>query len=109
MDFCRVSPPLGITDIGPELMLAVKDAPTGTYSSNSFVGRSVGHVEAVTSARQRLHQSPYRGLRSISLDVNGNTMVLSGQVRTFFLKQMAQHLLGDYTGAWEIRNELRVA
>jgi hypothetical protein len=48
-------------------------------------------------------------LRSVDLDVNGNTMVLTGQVRTFFLKQMAQHLLRDLNGAWEIKNNLRVA
>jgi len=93
-------------------MLALKDCAAETYSTKSSLGRSTvsaGRVDAVTSARQRLHQSPYRGLRSISLDVNGNTIVLTGQVRTFFLKQMAQHLLGEYSDAWEIRNDVRVA
>jgi len=67
-------------------------------------------AEAVaSSALERLHQSPYRGLRGVGLAVNGNTMVLTGQVRTFFLKQMAQHLLGDISGSWEIKNNLRVA
>lgn len=70
---------------------------------------SGAHERFATTALSRLHESPYRGLRSVDLNVHGNTMVLTGQVRTFFLKQMAQHLLGDFVGALEIRNELRVA
>jgi hypothetical protein len=100
-------------------MMAMTPAPAAPKSSslsslNSLVSSSaesgrhrLEHV--ATSALERLHQSPYRGLRSVELDVRGNTMVLTGQVRTFFLKQMAQHLLGDYSGAWEIQNNLRVA
>ena len=87
-------------------MMALKAAPAGISSGSSSLtqARNVAH-----SALQRLHQSPYRGLRSVELDVTGNTMVLTGRVKTFFLKQMAQHLLGDYSGSWEIKNNLRVA
>ncbi|QDT54846.1 hypothetical protein Pan44_28840 [Caulifigura coniformis] len=97
-------------------MMALKSAPTPTSSSNHSLHTRTGTAAAsprtesvVSTALERLHQSPYRGLRGVALGVNGNTMVLTGQVRTFFLKQMAQHLLGDYTDAWEIRNEVRVA
>jgi hypothetical protein len=96
-------------------MMALKAAPTGTAGNPLTHSRSAQPAGSsrpdsiLSSALQRLHQSPYRGLRSVELDVNGNTMVLTGQVRTFFLKQMAQHLLGDYSKSWEIKNNLRVA
>jgi hypothetical protein len=97
-------------------MMALKAAPAGTTTNHTLAHsratQAAGSHRAdavLSSALQRLHQSPYRGLRSVELDVNGNTMVLTGQVRTFFLKQMAQHLLGDYSGSWEIKNNLRVA
>jgi hypothetical protein len=96
--------------------MALKAAPTGIAGNPSLAhsrsAPAAGSNRAdsiLSSALQRLHQSPYRGLRSVELDVNGNTMVLTGQVRTFFLKQMAQHLLGDYSKSWEIKNNLRVA
>ncbi len=101
------------------LMMALKAAPPGNNSAPQVLQltrsatpsiSSMSRGESVaSSALQRLHQSPYRGLRSVALDVSGNTMVLTGQVRTFFLKQMAQHLLGDYSGTWEIKNDVRVA
>ena len=94
-------------------MMALKAAPAGINSGNSLsltrAPLANRHEVVANSALQRLHESPYRGLRSVALDVSGNTMVLTGQVRTFFLKQMAQHLLGDYSPSWEIKNNLRVA
>ena len=98
-------------------MMALKAAPPGNSSLTSVLSGSrhgaspaQNRLESVArSALQRLHESPYRGLRGVELDVNGSTMVLTGQVRTFFLKQMAQHLLGEYCGPWEIKNNLRVA
>ncbi len=62
------------------------------------------------SVRETLHSSPYRGLRSVELVVaEDDKVVLSGQVRTYFLKQMAQHLAAAVVGFERIRNELRVA
>ena len=89
-------------------MVTLKAAPPTGFSSTTHSSHSRLDLVA-RSALQRLHQSPYRGLRGVGLNVNGNTMVLTGQVRTFFLKQMAQHLLRDLNGAWEIKNNLRVA
>ncbi len=89
-------------------MVTLKAAPPSGFCTATHTSHT--RVESVAnSALKRLHQSPYRGLRSVDLDVRGNTMVLTGQVRTFFLKQMAQHLLGDFSGSWEIKNNLRVA
>ncbi len=88
-------------------MMAIKAAPAVNQSSTPSLNHS--RLAIASSALERLHQSPYRGLRSVALDLSGDTMILTGQVRTFFLKQMAQHLLGDFSGSWEIRNELRVA
>jgi hypothetical protein len=99
-------------------MMALKAAPAGPNPVNhsSSQPRTAAPAAALTradsvlrGALQRLHQSPYRGLRGVELDVSGNTMVLTGQVRTFFLKQMAQHLLNDYSRSWNIKNNVRVA
>lgn len=99
-------------------MMALKAAPPGNHPAPQVLhltrtatpSASTSRIESIaSSALQCLHQSPYRGLRSVALDVSGNTMILTGQVRTFFLKQMAQHLLGDYSGTWEIKNDVRVA
>jgi hypothetical protein len=115
--FVRNAPLFGM-EWKTRLMMALKAAPPVVVPGNTSLaparssssGSSSRPCESVVnSALERLHTSPYRGLRSVELDVNGNTMVLTGQVRTFFLKQMAQHLLGDYSGVWEIRNNLRVA
>jgi hypothetical protein len=96
-------------------MMALTAAPTGNKTAHKLPSAScqarvlISSETVASSALDRLHQSPYRGLRSVGLDVSGNTMVLTGEVRTFFLKQMAQHLLGEFCGTWEIRNNLRVA
>ena len=84
-------------------------SPLSLHARSGSAGASTRLESVVSTALERLHQSPYRGLRGVALGVSGNTMVLTGQVRTFFLKQMAQHLLGDYSGSWEIRNDVRVA
>jgi osmotically-inducible protein OsmY len=61
------------------------------------------------AVRDRLIQSPYRALHYVVCDVRGGTVTLTGNVRSYFLKQMAQHLVCDLRGIDRVRNELSVA
>ena len=65
---------------------------------------ALGHA-----VRERLQQSPYRALQSIGCNVHDRTVTLTGCVRSYFLKQMAQHLVGELEGIERVRNELSVA
>ncbi len=91
------------------MALSAPSQPIKLCKSAPHVQKSHGDRAEVDAARARLLESPYRGLRSVTLDASGNQLILTGRVRTFFLKQMAQHLLGEYGKSWEIRNELQVA
>ncbi len=46
--------------------------------------------EAVVRAKERLRGVPYPGLKSVKLNFDGSALVLSGRVRSFHLKQLAQ-------------------
>ncbi|MBX3443942.1 MAG: BON domain-containing protein [Planctomyces sp.] len=61
------------------------------------------------AVRQQLESAPYRALKSLAFDVQGRTVTLRGQVRSFFMKQMAQHIIGQLDGIEGVRNELQVA
>jgi osmotically-inducible protein OsmY len=70
---------------------------------------SLAHPELHQVVRQSLAESPYRGLREVDFHVRGKTVRLMGQVRTYFLKQMAQHIVGQLRGIETVENELNVA
>lgn len=53
---------------------------------------------AVVQARERLRRSSYPGLKRVKLDINGDKLVLSGKVRSFHLKQLAQEAVKDVGG-----------
>lgn len=62
------------------------------------------HVEV----REVLAAAPYAELRRIGCDVLDGTATLRGSVRSFFLKQMAQHLVGQVRDIELVKNELQV-
>jgi hypothetical protein len=61
------------------------------------------------AVREQLEQSPYRALQSVGCNVQGATVTLTGRVRSFYMKQMAQHLVGQLQGIERVNNELSVA
>jgi hypothetical protein len=48
------------------------------------------------------------GLRLIDIEVNGNTVVLSGRVGTFHQKQLASAFAGRVAGVSKVFNQLEV-
>lgn len=56
----------------------------------------------------RLRRSGYPFLRSIKCEVCGGVTVLSGEVPTFHLKQLAQALASHTPGVQQIENRLRI-
>ena len=55
-----------------------------------------------------LHAAGYSDLRGIAITVSDRAVVLSGRVRSFHMKQMAQVVARPMTGLLALRNELEV-
>jgi BON domain-containing protein len=67
-------------------------------------------VNLIDSAREQLEMHPhFRGrLESLSIEQRGRTLYLSGQLPTFYLKQLVQEILRRLPGVNGIRNEIVV-
>ncbi len=59
-------------------------------------------------ARQRLRQSPYPILRRIHCRYHAGVLMLTGEVPTFYMKQIAQTLVRDVEQVEQIENRLIV-
>jgi len=71
-------------------------------------GRSVSHRISL-AAKERLRQSLYSGLRSISCECDGaGVLVLRGQVPTFYQKQLAQEAVLRVEGVAQVVNQVDV-
>lgn len=55
-----------------------------------------------------LHSSSHVGLRGVRCRFADGVVTLSGQVASFYLKQVAQAIVGRLPAVRQIRNELRV-
>lgn len=67
------------------------------------------HLCAVTEhARARLRHSPYAPVRRVSCAYDAGVLVLRGQLRTFFHKQLAQEAVTKLDGVRQVRNEIEV-
>ena len=49
----------------------------------------------VAEAKERLKRVPYPGLKRLRLNYDGGALILSGNVRSFHLKQLAQEAVRD--------------
>jgi BON domain len=67
-------------------------------------------VNLIDSAREQLGNHPhFRGrLESLSIDECGRVLYISGQLPTFYLKQLAQETLRRVPGVKCVRNEIDV-
>ena len=61
-----------------------------------------------TEAQRLLATSPYRDLRSVECSMEGDTLVLSGRVRSYYEKQIAQTIVKEIEGLPQIKNQLEV-
>jgi len=66
------------------------------------------HHSSVEAAERRLRQSPYIELRRISCCVREGVLTLFGSVPSYYLKQMAQNVVGRLPGVQGVENCLEV-
>ena len=62
----------------------------------------------VSTVESRFHASSHKALRGISCKVDQGILVLEGQVRTFFHKQLAQELVSNIKGVVQVINRIEV-
>jgi hypothetical protein len=60
-------------------------------------------------AQQRLRQSPYVALRYVQCRFDEGVLIMTGNVPTFYTKQMAQEFLRDMNQVSQIDNRLVVS
>ena len=80
----------------------IKRTPRSGVASEAV--RHPAEVEAET----RLHQSAYSPLRQVKCQVHGQVLTICGRVPSYYLKQVAQTLLGGLDGIGTIDNRLDV-
>lgn len=66
-------------------------------------------VDCYERARRALEGSPIQPLRNIQVDCSGDTMVLTGQLKSFYHKQLAQELVRTVAGEIELVNSINVS
>ncbi len=60
-------------------------------------------------ARERLQQSPYHGVRSVSCAFDRGVLCLRGHLSCFYHKQLAQEAVAHLPGVERVVNEVVVA
>jgi osmotically-inducible protein OsmY len=78
-------------------------------SREQETGLSKEKPSVQTEAQLRLRKSGYRQLRRVSCEFHEGVLTLRGQVSSFYLKQVAQTLIGRLDGVGAINNRLDVA
>jgi hypothetical protein len=64
--------------------------------------------EVQQRAQFALRSSPIHALRDIQVERNGERLILSGMVASFYLKQLAQEALRGITPGMRLMNEIVV-
>jgi osmotically-inducible protein OsmY len=65
-------------------------------------------VEVRQRAERALKSSPIHALRELKVGQDGDGLVLTGSVETFYLKQLAQELVRSVARDCELVNSVRV-
>lgn len=65
-------------------------------------------AQVIGSARQRLAKHPHLTQQRIWCDYSGGRLLLSGQVPSFYYKQLAQEAMMDLEGVGQVINEIEV-
>jgi osmotically-inducible protein OsmY len=91
---------------GQKLMIAVEartDLPRAAAAED-------GHYEALAnSIKKRLHECGYLSLRNVSCECRREgVVILRGQVRSFYLKQLAQAHAQTVVGVRRVNNDVEV-
>ena len=80
----------------------------GTAQAIAPVRTRAGTHEVVKMAQQRLQESPYLALRSVDCEFYQGVLTLTGEVPTYYTKQMAQTLVRGLDQVQRIENRLFV-
>lgn len=70
---------------------------------SATLGDRIGQI-----AEERLRNSPYAALRTISCQCHDGVLILEGRLPTYYLKQVAQSVMFDLDGVLEIANSIEV-
>lgn len=103
-------------------------ADMGTKNANREGGRCVWPIKAlirekelsgmvaqgveagvVAMGKERLANCPYHVLKSVLCEFQHGVLTLSGQLPTFFHKQLAQEAVGGLAGVRQVVNRIEVA
>lgn len=85
--------------------------PVHAQSISAQVGRA-GVLPAETVGREverALHSSSHGGLRRVCCKYANGEATLTGEVSSYYLKQMAQTIVGRFPQVQRVSNELSVA
>lgn len=64
--------------------------------------------EIESSAREILITSKWPSLRELDVEVSDSSLIVRGHVESYYLKQVAQELLREFSDQHEIVNEVLV-
>jgi osmotically-inducible protein OsmY len=103
--YVRISPQAN----APHGKEAIMSAPSQRNRKNpiGFTPRPE-HREAAEIARSRLESNPYLALKTVSCDFREGKLTLRGSLPSYFLKQMAQAVIGTVEGVEQIVNQIEV-
>ncbi len=76
------------------------------HQSTSTPERDLNPLEH--AAHQQLRDTGRSPLRGVTCEINGSTARLSGELPSFFLKQMAQEVIRHVDGIHRVVNEIEV-
>jgi len=65
--------------------------------------------DVTATARERLRQSPYMPVRSLSCEFDRGVLRLRGRLSSFYQKQLAQEAVAGLSGVEQVVNEAIVA
>jgi len=67
-----------------------------------------GFQDVLGQAKKLLNESPFHALRMLQVEQLGESVLLMGQVESFFLKQLAQETVRSATRGIEMINHVAV-
>lgn len=60
------------------------------------------------AAESRLRSNPYLALKTVSCQYSDGTLTLRGSLPSYYLKQVAQCVVGDVEGVRKVNNQIEV-
>jgi hypothetical protein len=81
-----------LTDSGP--VLVPLDAPRPSY--------------LIELAERRLWSNVFLANRNLSCEYSQGILILRGFLPTYYLKQLAQNVVAEATGIWDIVNQIEI-